>query len=140
MEVVVVLLVIGIISTLAWAGYQYASRSVEQAPVRGNLDTVATVQEREWRTTGAYRSEVSWLDSLSMGVSFTNESSSDDGTVSVWVSEPGPEGDLGLAVFSPRLGLCFTHFQTPPGEGFEVVRDEFESSAAGCTGEAASLR
>ena len=139
-EVTVTLLVVGIMTTFAWATYTYVSRTTQAQPVRNALETLSTVQEREWRTTGMYRDEVAWLNSLDLGVAFTNDHSTGPDVVSIWASDDIDNPILGMAAYVTATGVCLTHVQTKPGPTYEITRDEKEVSPTQCTGEGAAAQ
>jgi len=116
-EVLVTLVLVGVLSLVAWTSFSgYLSHARGQS-ARSLLESVAGSQENYYLNRGQWASSASSLAGLSSSdVQVTSGNSTGAGVVSVSVVNQGGQSRLGLAVLDGN-GNCLTLLLSPPESG-----------------------
>ncbi len=124
-EVVVTLLVIGILSAIAYTSLQFFQEETQERSALMSLESVAAAQESYFLSRGQWATGEDSLLDFGSDLGVSGDASSGGSVVSVSAITYQGDAALGLAVLADT-GICLTLVLTSPSQGLtqEPVRRE----------------
>ena len=124
-EIVVTLLVVGILSAIAYTSLQFFQGETRERSALMSLESVASAQESYFLSRGQWATGEDSLLDFGSELSVSGDASSGGNVVSVSAITYQGDAALGLAVLADT-GVCLTLILTSPSQGLtqEPVRRE----------------